>query len=288
MSEVATAEVQQVRVAGFAKRSANKERIEEDEKELQRLQSQAEEVTQEVDEDDEEPTSAEEKSFKKRYGDLRRHSQKQQVDLQKQIDDLKTQLESATKQQIKLPKTEEELEAWSREYPDVAKIVETIAIKKAKEQAEAMEGRLKMIDEMQADAMRQKAEAELLKIHPDFPQIRDQEDFHEWVDQQPRWIQQALYENENDAVSAARAIDLYKADKGISTKKASRKDLDKAAAKSVLAGGRKSFDSEAEPGTLRESDIERMSPQEYERRQEEIVAAIRSGKLIYDRTGAGR
>ena len=38
-----------------------------------------------------------------------------------------------------MPKTEEEIETWAKEYPDVAGIVETIAIKKAKEQSDALE-----------------------------------------------------------------------------------------------------------------------------------------------------
>ena len=40
---------------------------------------------------------------------------------------------------MKLPKSDEDIEAWAKEYPDVAKIVETIAMKKAKEQSEQLE-----------------------------------------------------------------------------------------------------------------------------------------------------
>ena len=98
---------------------------------------------QETTEKEEEPTSAEEKTFKKRYGDLRRHSQEKEKEFQKQLDDLKAQLEKATKKEIKLPKSEEEIEEWAKEYPDVAQIVETIAIKKAREQSEALEGEIK-------------------------------------------------------------------------------------------------------------------------------------------------
>ena len=136
-----TPKVMQIQT-GFAKRNALEERIEKEEKELENLKSGND---SDADLNDLEPESAEERTFKKRYGDLRRHSQKQQTDLQKQIDDLKSQLEMSTKQQIKLPKTEEELTEWAREYPDVAKIVETIAIKKAKEQSSELEERLKKI-----------------------------------------------------------------------------------------------------------------------------------------------
>lgn len=294
MSEVTEVigEVQKQKVVGFAQRSKQEERIAQEEAELKALIEQQQkpkaETAEDQDEDGEEPTNAEERSFKKRYGDLRRHSQKQQLDMQKQIDELKSQLESSTKQQIKLPKTEAELEQWAKEYPDVAKIVETIAIKKAKEQASSLEERLKKIDEMQLEALKQKAEVELLRLHPDFDEIRGQDEFHNWVESQPKWVQQALYENETDAVSAARAIDLYKADMGISTNKRSKKDVEKDAAKGVATSRGGAPEKAGDTGYIKESDVERMSAREYEARQEEIVAAIKSGKFVYDLSGSAR
>ena len=278
---------QEKKVVGFATRSANKERIEQEEKELEELKKQNTEQVEE-EEKEPEPVTAEEKSFKKRYGDLRRHSQKKEQDFQKQIDELKTQLDASTKKEIKLPKTEEEIDAWTKEYPDVAGIVETIAIKKAKEQSSILEERMKKVDEMQADALREKAEVELLKKHPDFVDIKNQDAFHDWVEEQPKWVQQALYENENDANSAARAIDLYKADMGISTKKITTKDKSLDAAKSVATTQKGNPNSSPEIGTLKESDVEKMSAREYEANQENITKAIQSGKFIYDLSGSAR
>ena len=290
MAEAQAMEVQKQKVVGFAKRNTNKEKIEKEEKEIEELQKAIQEAgdqpaKEEVAEP--EPESAEERTFKKRYGDLRRHSQKKESDLQKQIDELKSQLDTATKKQIKLPKSEEELEAWATEYPDVAKIVETIAIKKSQEQAKELEDRIKKINDMQEDALREKAEVELLKRHPDFVEIRDQDEFHNWVEAQPQWVQKALYENEHDAMSAARAIDLYKADMGITGKKSS-KEVQKEAAKSVKVSSKESPEARAETGTFRESEVERMQPAEYEAKQDEIIAAMRSGKFIYDLTGSAR
>ena len=148
MSEVVLDKKEEVKVySGFSKRNANQEKIEQEEAELKILQegTKEEETPTET-----EPENAEERSFKKRYGDLRRHSQQQQTQLQKQVDELKQQLEKSTSNQIKLPKSEEELSEWVRQYPDVAKIVETIAIKKAKEQTEALDQRLKSLDEREA------------------------------------------------------------------------------------------------------------------------------------------
>lgn len=289
--ELQKVEVQAKTMSGFAARNANKERIEKEEEELKQLSeaNKPEEAKAQDAEDfeGEEPSSPEEKSFKKRYGDLRRHTQKKELELQKQIDELKEQLEKSATKQLRMPKSEEEISEWAKEFPDVAKIVETIAMKKAQEQSKALEERLKKLDEMQADTLRQKAEAELMRLHPDFDEIRDQEQFHDWVEAQPKWVQSALYENETDAISAARAIDLYKADMGLTTKK-SKKSEDKEAAKSVGSRSKTGFDASNEQGTFRESDVERMSPAEYEKNQEAIVAAIKAGKFIYDRTGSAR
>jgi hypothetical protein len=123
---------QQVKVAAFAKRNTHEERIKQDEADLAVLEAPKEAPAAVVDNDDgPEPTDAEERTFKKRYGDLRRHSQKKESEMQKQLDDMRQQLTQLTAKEIKLPKSEEELASWAAQYPDVAKIVETIAIKKA-------------------------------------------------------------------------------------------------------------------------------------------------------------
>ena len=58
---------------------------------------------------------------------------------------------------------------------------------------------------MQESATKEKAEVELLKMHPDFVDIREDDDFHNWAEEQPQWVQQALYENDNDAKSASQS-----------------------------------------------------------------------------------
>jgi len=283
-----TPETKVIKGTGFAKRSVLEERIANEEKELEALKKQNVGSSEEQDEMDDEPTSAEDKSFKKRYGDLRRHTQKLQSDLQKQIEDLKAQLEQSTKEQIKLPKSESELDAWAREYPDVAKIVETIAIKKAKEQSGALEERLKQIDAMAAQTAKEKAEAELMRLHPDFDKIRDEDAFHEWVEAQPKWVQQALYDNETDAISAARAIDLYKADMGITATKKNKKSEAREAASSVRTGRSTAPERPEEGGVFYEPQVEKMSAREYEARQDDIAAALKSGKFVYDLSGGAR
>lgn len=262
------------------------EKIKKDEEELEQLiAEQKGEVKEEVEEQEPEPTSAEEKTFKKRYGDLRRHAQQKEADLQEQINQLREQLDSATKKQIELPKSDEDIEAWTKKYPDVAGIVETIAIKKSKEQAQELESRIQKINEMQESATKEKAEVELLKLHPDFVDIREDDDFHNWAEEQPQWVQKALYENDNDAMSAARAIDLYKADRNIGKKKTSSKD---AALATNTKSTRTKPQTNEESTYLKESQVQKMSSQEYERRADEVMEAIRNGKFVYDVSGSAR
>jgi hypothetical protein len=261
------------------------EKIKKDEEELEQLIAENKGEVKEEAQEEQEPTSAEEKTFKKRYGDLRRHAQQKESDLQEQINQLKEQLDSATKKQIELPKSDEDIEAWTKKYPDVAGIVETIAIKKSKEQAKELEDRIQKINEMQESATKEKAEVELLKLHPDFVDIREDDDFHNWAEEQPQWVQKALYENDNDALSAARAIDLYKADKNIGKKKTSSKD---AALATNPKSTRTKPQTNEESTYLKESQVQKMSSQEYEKRADEVMEAIRSGKFVYDVSGSAR
>ena len=275
------------KVAFANKKYSNEDRHKRDEEELERLiAEQKGEAVEENEPQEAEPTNAEERSFKKRYGDLRRHQQTKEKEYEDRIVALEQQLNQATKQEIKLPKSDEDIEAWTKKYPDVAAIVETIAIKKAKEQSADLEDRVRAVDEMRESAVREKAEAALMQMHPDFDSIRESDDFHEWADEQPKWVQDALYNNDNDARSAARAIDLYKADKGIKAKKSS---TSKDAARSVNTRNQRSApSSQSGNGAILESDVQKMSAVEYEKHSDEIMEAIRSGQFIYDISGSAR
>lgn len=276
-------------LAPFGKRNTNRERIEREEEELKQLTEKNVEkpAASEENSEDDSNLSAEEKSFKKRYGDLRRHSQQQQLALQKQIDELRTQLTQSTEKQIKLPTNEDDLAKWAATYPDVAKIVETIAIKKAKEQTASIEQRFAALDEQEKLTAREKAELELMKIHPDFDTIRDTDDFHDWADEQPKWVQQALYENDTDARAAARAIDLYKADRNMA--KAKSKKEDTSAAQSIRTRSERSAPTGNDTeGVMYESQVAKMSSKQYEANEEAIMKAMQTGKFVYDLSAGAR
>ena len=283
MSEAIAAVKQDVKAVPM---KYKKDRTDEQE-ELKRLEEERANVVQEqkdaeADKAETESLAPEEKTFKNRYGDLRRHAQQKEQELKDKIRELEGQISTATKEAIKLPKSDDELAAWTKEYPDVAKVIETIATKKALELDKGMEDRLKAIAEKEAEAKRMTAESQLLQLHPDFEDIRNDEEFHSWVDRQPSWVQKALYENETDARSAARAIDLYKVDMKIADTK--KEKSDKGAASLVTAKNTSNVakTKSSQSNQWRESQVAKMKAHEYEKNEKAIMEAIQSGNFIYD------
>ena len=295
--------VEKVKVAGFVdprpRKNKNAERIKKDEEELQELLKAKEQGGQPAEEVKEVPDteeaneakpedqalSKEEQSFKKRYGDLRRHMADKDKKTEERIKALEDQLSKATRNDLVLPKSEDEIAEWAKKYPDVAGIVETIADKKARERSSDLDKRLENIEKMRVEAVKEKAEAELMKLHPDFSQIREDDAFHDWAEDQPKWVQDALYENVDDAKSVARVIDLYKIDAGIATKKG---DNRKSAASAVNTRSKASPTADESNNYWRESQVDKMSNKDYAKNQEAIMEAMRTGKFVYDLSGAAR
>ena len=293
------AEMETPKTAGFVDRGYNhakrKQRMEDEAKEIAELEAQqrgesTEDTEQEVVEEEtpntevEETTlSAEEKSFKKRYGDLRRHMQQKEKEWDEKLESLQ---KASAKAGIIPPKSDEDIEEWAKEYPDVAGIVETIAAKKAQEMFEKADTRLKQLDEAQAEADRVKSENEIRKSHSDFDDLREADEFHDWADAQPKWVKDALYENADDPASVVRVIDLYKSDKGLT--KEAKKASKKAAASPVARRSKAEVDVADSSNTIRESEVAKMTDKEFEERADEINKAMRTGKFVYDVSGNAR
>ena len=231
--------------------------------------------------EDDSKLSGEEKSFKKRYGDLRRHMADKEKDWNERFE----KLESSSTNIIP-PKSDEDIEEWASQYPDVAGIVETIAAKKAQELFNKADSRLQKLDELQNEAVRKTAETTIIESHSDFVKIRESDEFHNWADEQPKWVQDAVYENADDPHSVVRVLDLYKGDKGLT--KQAKKAGTKAAASMVSKTSKTNVDTEDANGQIRESDVAKMSTKEFEENMDAINKAMKSQKFIYDVSGNAR
>lgn len=278
-------EEEQAEAAKVAQMSHKERRRYEDEKMLEeheKSKTVSEETSEEAEESPEE--SPEEATFKKRYGDLRRHQQQQQQEYKTELKKLQEQVESLTKAQMKLPKTDEEVDAWYKEYPDVAGIVETIAAKKLQESQPNIEKAQERLDQLERSIAQKKAEETLKDLHPDFEELRGNKDFHEWASVQPEMIQKALYDSDTlDPIAAGKAITLFKVETGQSEAKKSSKKV----AQKVASSGRSSAPEDTK-ATWSESKVDSMTALDFEKYEAEISDAIRSGKFIYDISGAAR
>jgi len=227
----------------------------------------------------ERPAKAEDRVFKKRYDDLKKHYDSTINKHKEELSSLRTRLESSNTQFVP-PKSKDELEAWRKEYPDVYDMVETIAIDKATTRTADLENKYKDLQLQQEQIAKEKAEVELLKLHPDFNDIRAKDDFHEWAEQQDPTIQGWLYENTSNSKLAARAIDLYKMDRGQSTlTKKEEKDVKKEAAKAI-SKTKKATDSDVPKKKVwTTSEISRLKPHQFEKFEKEIDLARLEGRI---------
>ena len=275
-------------VEAFAKGELTKFHREQKEKEAEAATEQkdtdaSEETADKLDQQAtpiaERPAKAEDRVFKKRYDDLKKHYDSTINKHKEELSSLRTQLESSNTQFVP-PKSKEELEAWRKEYPDVYDMVETIAIDKATTRTADLENKYKDLQLQQEQIAKEKAEVELLKLHPDFNDIRSKDDFHEWAEQQDPTIQGWLYENTSNSKLAARAIDLYKMDRGQSTlTKKEEKDVKKEAAKAI-SKTKKATDSDVPKKKVwTTSEISKLKPHQFEKFEKEIDLARLEGRI---------
>jgi len=228
-----------------------------------------------------EELSAEEKVYKKRYGDLRAHYN-EMVEKHKEVLAKKNDELIKARPEYSPPKNKEELAKFKEEYGDLYAIVQTLARQEAEEADSTIKSRLDAISEKEARLARQEAEKFLVNRHPDFQELIEDDEFHDWARRQDPQIQSWLYENTDNGVLAARAVDLYKTDKGIKAPKADNEKSDKAAAAQVVTKSRQSKPEGKEPRIWSESEVKLLKDSEYEKFEKEIDQALADGNFIFD------
>jgi hypothetical protein len=217
--------------------------------------------------------------YKKRYDDLKKHYDSKLNEFKSREQEL---IEEATKNrtEYKAPKTEEELEDFKNQYPDVYEVVETVAHMQSETKAKVLEERLSKLQERENQLVRQDAEKRLMERHPDFEDIRNSDDFHGWAKEQPKSIQDWIYSNADDADLASRALDLFKKDFGIEpTKtKSSSKPTRKSAA-DMVSTKTKSIEP-TQQKIWSEKEIAAMSVAEFDKYEQEISDAMQEGRIV--------
>lgn len=232
-----------------------------------------------------EPVGAEETTYKKRWSDLKRHYDSTVTELRKETDALRTQVRTLSTQKVTIPKTEQEIAAFANEYPDAYKTFLSMARREILEAKKSTELDLDSLRQETLQLKYERAQAQLSRLHPDWDEIRDDPKFHAWAEAQPQQIQSWLYENPDNAELCAKAIDLYKMENSIKTKKTSNKDND--AARSVRTS-KPNVDVDSNAGgkkIWKESEIlknAQSNPNWWDKNEAEIEVARKEGRIEYD------
>ena len=217
--------------------------------------------------------------YKKRYDDLKKHYDSKLNEFKSREQEL---IEEATKNrtEYKAPKTEEELEDFKNQYPDVYEVVETVAHMQSETKAKVLEERLSKLQERENQLIRQDAEKRLMERHPDFEDIRNSDDFHGWAKEQPKSIQDWIYSNADDADLASRALDLFKKDFGIEpTKTTSSSKPTRQSAADMVSTKTTSVETKQEK-VWSEKEIAAMSVAEFDKYEKEISDAMQEGRIV--------
>ena len=221
-----------------------------------------------------------EHNYKKRYDDLKSHYDNKLSEWRREKEELLTKFQSGKKSNVAMPKTPEELEKFKAEYPDVFAVVETVASMQADSRVQDVEDHLNILREREFELERQNAQRELLSHHSDFLDLKDTEDFTEWLKDQPDNISQGVTKNSTDVKWAARTIDLYKADKGIGkSKPKSKKPSDAARAVKTNTASQDITDTNEGKKIWTSEEIVRLKPHQFEKFEKEIDKARKEGRI---------
>ena len=217
--------------------------------------------------------------YKKRYDDLKKHYDSKLNEFKSREQELLEQA-AENRPNYVAPKSPEELEKFREEYPDVYEVVETVSHLQAEEKSKDLKEKLERLQEREKELIRKDAEKRLMDKHPDFEDIRNSDDFHGWAKEQPKSIQDWVYNNADDADLASRALDLFKKDIGmdVAPKKSNSKRSKKSAA-DMVSTKTTSVEPQQEK-VWTEKEIASMSMDQFDRYEAEISEAMQQGRIV--------
>ena len=216
--------------------------------------------------------------YKKRYDDLKKHYDSKLNEFKSREQELLEQA-AENRPSYVAPKSPEELEKFREEYPDVYEVVETVSHLQSEEKSKDLREKLEKLQTREQELIRKDAEKRLMDKHPDFEDIRNSDDFHGWAKEQPKSIQDWVYNNADDADLASRALDLFKKDIGMDVApKKSRSKQSKKSAADMVSTKTTSVEPQQEK-VWTEREIAKMSMAEFDKHEAEISTAMQEGRI---------
>ena len=221
-------------------------------------------------------------NYKKRYDDLKKHYDDRVSQFKQREQELEAQARSV-QPSYEAPKSLEDLERFKNEYPDLYDTVESVAHMRSEQQVGELREQLSAIQMREAEILKREAETTLRERHPDFEDIRGDEAFHQWAEDQPQQIQDWIYNNPDDVSLASKAIDLYKLETGqpaTRTRRSPRKQsANRESAADIVSTKTTQIDS-AQPKIWTEREIAAMSIDQFDKFEDEINQAMSEGRVV--------
>ena len=231
---------------------------------------------------DEEAQPKKRTNYKKRYDDLKKHYDDRVSQFKQREQELMAETRSM-QPDYEAPKSVEDLEKFKEDYPDLYDTVESVAHMRSEQQVGELRNQLSAIQQREAEIMKREAETTLRNRHPDFEDIRGDEAFHQWAEEQPTQIQDWIYNNPDDVTLASKAIDLYKLETGQPATKTrrspQRQSVNRQSAADIVSTKTTQIDS-AQPKIWTEREIAAMSIDQFDKFEDEINQAMSEGRVV--------
>jgi hypothetical protein len=221
-------------------------------------------------------------NYKKRYDDLKTHYDSKLNEFKAREQEL-IQEAVLNRPEYEAPKSEEELEEFKKEYPDVMAVVETVAHLQSESKTKVLEERLSALQDRENELIRRDAEKNLREKHPDFDEIRNSDEFQDWANLQPEAIKEWIFNNPDDATLASRALDLFKKDIGLEVQEVTQTKSNSKQTEQSAADMISTKTTSVKPNQQKvwsEREIAAMSVAEFDKYESEISEAMQEGRII--------
>ena len=218
--------------------------------------------------------------WKKRYSDLKRYHDTKQNEWKQNAELREAQFEAQSHVPNDLPKTAEELESFKTEYPEIFSVMQSVSHLETNSRVLELEKHIEHLNENELKAREQVSEQQLLIRHPDFVELKETEEFTDWLSVQPENISDGLYKNKSDVDWASRVIDLYKLETGHSQSKPKSRTRQDAAAAVTKTRSTPANQVSDNKRIWTSSEISKLKPHEFEALEKELDLASRQGRII--------
>jgi DNA-binding protein YbaB len=219
--------------------------------------------------------------WEKRFKGLQKTHQAQKEEWQTRMAEIESQLSTKEKAVEALPNSAEELDKLKAIDPILFAKVEKLSQYFVQRDTADIKTKIEATEKKEYELAKKEARAELLKAHPDVYTVVETDEFKEWAENQPKEIQNWVYNNPTNSALAIKAIGLFKAEVS-TTKKESRKNSNQSGlddASSLVSTRMTQTPADTSRKTWTRQEIQRLSMEEYDKYEAEIDLAVREGRV---------